>query len=960
MRTTIIPLILLLLVSSFALGQNNKGLAKGRIADSTGKAVSGVTVTVLTAADSLISDATQSDKAGDFEIKGLETGQYLLYITHLSYDAQYKPFSISTNSLSFDFGTIKLTSGGKLLEGVIIKQAPIVLKQDTVEYNANSFKVRENATVEDLLKKLPGVQVDKSGAVTAQGQQVTKVLVDGKPFFGNDPKLATQNLPSNIVDKVQVIDKKSDQAQFSGIDDGNTEKTINIVIKKDKRKGYFGKSSLGYGSNDRYESNLSFNKFNNGQQLSVIASLNNINKQGFSLMDIMDFSGGGGGGGMFGGGGGGGNNFGGAMQNVSMGRGGGGGMMSAFGIGGQSTGIISSQAVGLNYTDAWAKQLNVNMNYFYNNSITNNDRTSARQTFLPGDSGTLLNNQNVLSESRNTNHRLNMTMEWKIDSMNSLKFTPSFSFNERENNSTTSSVIDGKIRNKTNQIYNNLTDQPSFNGNLLFRHNFRRKGRTLSVNINKSNNLTTADGNNDFLRTIFLPGSIEANDTTRQINRQDNKGSVIGTRIVYTEPLSKTRYLELNYNYNRNINTSDRKTWDFNKLTGAFDKLNGPLSNVFDNSYITNAFGFNIRTVKKKYDYTVGLAIQNAALDSRNVIKDTLLKNSFNNFIPSATLNYNFSRVQRLRVGYRGSTRQPSLTQLQPIVDNSNPLYISQGNPDLGQEFTHNFNAFYSKFDMLSFKSFFTFLNFSTTQNKIVNSSTFPRFNGSPSGVQITKPVNANGFYNVVGNISMGFPFKKKKGLTINTATTFFLNRDVSFIDESKNYTHNLNLSQNLSLNYSYKELYDISFSAAGTYNQARYSIQKNNNSSFFNYTLSSDFNYNFKKNWSLQTDVDVNAYTGRGAAFNQTFGIWNASLSKSFLKKKEAVLKLTVYDILKQNRSINRTVGDGFIEDIQSQVLTRYVMLTFSYNLNRFGGRTNQFPARMPGMRQMRDMRVN
>lgn len=953
MRKILLILFSLFLTGGWAWGQGKTGTVKGRVADSTGKAMDGVTVTILYAKDSLIADGRMTNSSGQFEISAIESGDYLLYISSIGYAPVYKKFSIKPEALIADLGTVKLDIASKVLEGVTVIQAPITLKQDTVEYNAGSFKVRENASVEDLLRKLPGVQVDRQGNISAQGQTVTRVLVDGKPFFGNDPKLATRNLPSNIVDKVQVIDKKSDQAAFTGIDDGNTEKAINIVIKKDKRKGFFGKASAAYGTDNRYESNISFNRFNNGTQLSVIANANNVNKQGFTIMELMDFGGQGGSGmgRLFGDGGGGG-----MMSNFSSSRGGGG--MGMFGVGGPSGGIISSQATGLNYTDSWSKNLNVNANYFYNNSVTENDRISSRLNFLPGDSN-LLNNQRAISNSRFTNHRIYLTAEWKIDSFNSLKFTPSFIVNQNQSTSETISQVSGKINNATRQVFHNISEQPQMAGELLYRRSFRKKGRTFSINFNQQSNNSNGSGDNDFITEFTVPGPLLIRDTTSQIYRQDNDSRTWGSRVAFTEPLSKTRFLELSYRYNNNASNSDRKTWDRNKATGQYSLFNTQLSNVFANSYITNAVGLNIRTVKKTFDYTVGFTAQQASLSSTNRIKDTTIAKTFTNFFPNLMINLKQGRNRQVRINYRGSTRPPSLSQLQPIIDNTNPLYIRQGNPDLKQQFTNNINAFYSKFDFLSFKTFFAFVNLSTVSNKIVNSISYPTIGGSPSGLQVSKPVNANGAFNTAANLSFGFPFKGKKGLLLNTTTSGFYNRDISFINNARNLTHSLVVSQNLSLNYSYKEKYDFVINGGITYNSAKYSIQQAQNDDFFNYVFSVDFSYNFKGGWAFTTDMDMNSYAGRSAGFNQTFYLWNANLSKLLFKKKNGQITLTVYDLLKQNRSINRTVGDGFIEDVDAIVLTQYFTLGFTYNLGRFGGKGANNMMRMPGMRQMRDVRV-
>jgi hypothetical protein len=954
-------LLLLFIAPTVIFGQNQlkKGEIKGVITDETRKEkFPSATVVILNHKDSSVVAVTASDEQGRFYFSGIETGKYRLYITSIQFFPYSADFEISENNISKDFASITVRKGKTGEMATVVSDAPITIKQDTVEYRADAFKTRPNAMVEDLLKKLPGVQVDKNGNITAQGQTVTKILVDGKPFFGNDPKTATKNLPANIVDKVQVLDKKSDQSQFTGFDDGTTEKVINITIKKDKRKGIFGRIGLGAGTNDRYETNLSVNRFNNGEQMSLIGQANNINNEGFTFQDMMDFSGGMGGmGRVMGGGDGGG--MGGGMA-ISMTRTGSGGGMSFGGMnfGGPTTGIKATQAAGFNYSNSWGKKLNVSGSYFYNNSYGLNETFSSRQNF-PVD--TMFHNiTNQLSVSRNwrTNHRFNLDFDWNIDSFNSLLIRPAITFVQTRTQSETQSDISSfskDPRSGNTQKVNSFSEQPNFSGTLLWRHKTRVKGRTLSLRVNAGTNHTDGHGDNYNFQKTFSPFVFSR--TTDQVNYTDNNSNSYNARLSYTEPLSKTRLLELFYSYGRNNSHSGKETFR-RAPSGAYSILDSIFTNDFANIYENNVAGFNVQTKLKKYDYTLGVSVQQANLTSENVIKaSTIRQRNVFNFFPVARMNFNVGRNKNLRIQYRGSTNQPTASQLQPVADNSNPLSIKQGNPALKQEFSNNINLFYNKFDMIKMKTFLTFFNFSTTSNKITDSIV-----NLAAGIQSRKPVNVNGNWNAIGNFSFGIPVRKFKTTNINTGTSVFINKNANITDGRKNFTRLTNISQNLSIAYNRKDKLDIILSGSASYSNTHYTLGNIPTAESYTYNGSADVSYTFpKQSFTLQTDLDYNSYRGRSDGYNTEFILLNASVSKLFLKDKALEARFTAFDMLKQNKAINRSTQDTYIEDTRSNVLSQYFMLTLKYSLNKFGGKgsRNFTMPKIPGMRNMNYMRI-
>jgi hypothetical protein len=401
--------------------------------------------------------------------------------------------------------------------------------------------------------------------------------------------------------------------------------------------------------------------------------------------------------------------------------------------------------------------------------------------------------------------------------------------------------------------------------------------------------------------------------------------------------------LEFNYSYVKNRNESDREVFDFDSTHGKYSRLNFNQTNLFQNSNESNRLGTNFRVVKKKYNYQVGLATQRTTLESNNLSKKQLIQQTFTNLFPTASFNYQFARSKSLRFQYRGSTNQPSTTQLQETTEKNNPLYWTRGNSALKQEYDNNLSLSYNFFNMTSFKNYFFRVGYSNTSNKIVNNViSGPRVFKEDTilrGVQLTTPVNANGSYNVNGNANVGFPIKKMKGGNFNTTTSVRYGRDISFVDSAQNISKNLNLGETIHLGYTYKEKLDISIGASINYTKAQYSLNSNRNSSYYTYTASGDISYIFPRKFIVSTDIDFINNSGLASGFNQSYFLWNAGLSKQMLKNKRGELKLSVYDILKQNRSVSRNFGSNYIEDVENSAIQRFLLLSFTYNLNRMGG---------------------
>lgn len=924
----------------------NTPLIKGKLVDSLGKqSMKDASVSVLDIKDSTVEAFTLAKTDGVFELKGFGYGNYLLQISFNGYATIFKNVTITKEKPLLDLGAIFMKPQTSDLEGVVVKTSPVQIKGDTTEFNAGSFKTKPNATVEDLLKKLPGVQVEKDGTVKAQGQNVTRVLVDGKRFFGDDPKTATRNLPSDIIDKVQLYDAQSDQSAFSGFDDGNREKTLNIVTKKDRRKGYFGKLSVGAGNNERYANSISFNRFNGNQQISFIGQGNNINQQNFSIQDLLG-SLGSSGGGMFGGG-----------------RGGpirGGAAISNF-LTDNQPGISRTWAGGLNYNDVWSKKTSVSGSYFYNNLYNVNDNENYTETFVTNDSSQFNNSRN-LANYKNQNHRLNLEIDHKFDSVNSLLIRPNFSYQATDRNNETISILTkGKFTNlsEVQQIINTKSNGYNFGSTILYRHRFKKRGRTISVNLTPSLNYSNVDGTNVSFNDIYTSNGL-VKDTINQITSTDREGKSFNSNVSYTEPIGKKGQVELSYAYSYSNNLSDQQTYRFNKNTNAFDIVVPNLTNKFNNTNVSNRFNLNYRfQVNKELSYTVGLGVQFAELTSINNTKGTNLSNNFTNYFPNLQIQYSKNRTKNLRFNYRGRTNAPSITQLQDVIDNSNQLNIRNGNAALRQEFVHNFSLFFGNFDMVAFKNVFASINASFTNDKIGNRVTQNNTNQPIlidgimliPGAQYSKPVNINGAMNVTGFFNYGFPLKKPKS-NINLTTTVSYLRDVNLFNNQKNITNNYVLSERINYTINVKEQFDLNFASTSTYTFARYTLNTQQNGDFFNQIFSIEPTYSTKNGWIFGSDFDLTITRGQASGFNQTIPLWNASIAKTIFKKKDGEIKVSVFDLLNQNRSITRTVEQNFIQDTRTTVLTQYFMLSFTYNLRNFAGKgQQQMPPFMRGM---------
>ena len=894
----------------------------GVVVDSDGKPLESAACVLLNSSDSSLINFSRSNTEGVFKLKNIPVGTaYTLRVTYVGYEPFLQDIPKDFKAETLDAGAIRMVSLSKMLDAAVVtgQRNAVTFKNDTTEFDAAAFRVQPNATGEDLLKKLPGVEVDKDGNVKAQGEQVKQILVNGKKFFSNDPKIATQNIPAGAIKKVQVFDKKSDQAEFSGVDDGQRDKTINFELKDEYSKGTFGNITAGAGTDERYTLKGGINKFSKGQQLSVLGLGNNINKQGFSFEDYSSYTG--------------------MSQRMA-----GGGAVRVEISGdnssvpldfGRNSGFTTTWAGGVNFNKQLSPKTEINTNYFYNNSDKNFDKTTDRQNFLPN--RTYNTNSRSNSNSLNDNHRLNLVLDHKLDSFNTLKLTSSFSITTNKSTSesqTSTSNADKLLENFGNRLNFTEGSGMNLNNSLLWRHRFQKKGRTLTANFNynqgqsKQNNDLNAV--NDFYDTDTGTSNLIRRDSTVQTDDRVNDRNTYGTSLTYTEPIAKRTFLEFTYSYRKTNNDADRKV---DTIRNGEHYFNSTLSNVFNNDFIYHRGGINLRYTKKEINFSTGVQYQESLLRGLNVTKNTETKpNPFRNFLPTARFSYEFTSSQRIGLDYDTDVREPSIDQLQPISDNSDPLNIYQGNPALNPEYNHRLRLRYNNFNQANMHSFFSNINFNYTLDKIVNEQVVTR-----NFVRITRPVNVKDAFSTNGFVGYNFPINPKLRFSFNDNTSF--NRGISLVNQAENITKRLTSTNNVRLDYRLLDSFDFSIGARVSYNNTAYSLQKSLNRTYFTHEYEASFNITLPWNLRLVSDFNYQFYTGQDFGANQSIPIWNAAISKLLFKNKKGELKLAVLDILNKNTGFTRTTDANYIQDEFTASLRRYAMLSFTYAINPLMG---------------------
>ena len=927
---------------------------RGKLQDKTDRLpLSGATVKITVQNDSTSQRNTISGRDGSFEFRELLPQTYILKITSIGHETDSQVVVLTDSSR--DLGIIAMAKQAKLLEEVTIKAVtpPVKQKADTLEYSASAFKVNPDANAEDMVKKMPGVTVDK-GTVTAQGEQVRKVTIDGREFFGDDATAALRNLPAQVIDKIQVFDRMSDQAQFTGFDDGSTAKSINIVTRADMRNGQFGRLYAGYGTDDRYSAGGNVSFFKGNRRISLVGLSNNINQQNFSTQDLLGVTSNQNRGGQGRGGGGprgGGNRGGGSPRG---GGGGFGGNNSDNFLVGQQNGISKTNSFGINFSDLLSKKFEISGSYFFNNNNNTNREVSTREYFGSVDS-IRVDNERSVSNSRNTNHRLNLRLEYKIDSNNSLIITPNVNLQSNRSVNTFEARNVFKPDNPISTSINNnnsLSEGYNISNGILYRHAFAKRGRTISLNLN------TRFSKNDresYVTAInnFYKGTLPTEtDSLRQYADQATNGYQLSANIAYTEPVGKKGQLQINYSPSYSKNKADQQTFHFNEGQGKYSLFDTSLSNKYDNDYIAQRGGISYRIGDRDNMFSVGASYQHARLEGDQFFPVTAsISKKFSNILPELIWRKKLSAKSNLRLFYRSSTNEPSITQLQNVINNNNPLYITTGNPDLQQQYTHRLVSRYSFTNSAKLSSLFANLFIEKTDDYIGNLVYFADSDTALTptvtlrqGSQFSKPVNLNGYWSVRSFLTYGMPLKFLKsnlnwnaGFSWSKLPGIVKLQGMKSIQETFSNTYNYNIGAVLASNIS--EFVDFNLSYSANFNVVKSTLEPDLDNNYFNHSAGFQLNLLSKNGWLFQNDLSNQYYEGLSDGFNQNFWLWNVSAGKKFLKDQKGELKLSVFDLLKQNRNINRTVTESYTEDVQNQVLQQYFMLTFSYRLRNFGG---------------------
>jgi hypothetical protein len=880
-------------------------------------------VALLTPVDSILYRFTRSDKKGNFNFKNVKAGNYILMTSHYQYGDYVDPIIVKESENRLE--NIILKSKIELLHEVVIRSGSIRIKGDTTSYRASDFVVSANANVEELLKKLPGIQVDKNGTIKAMGETVQKVLVDGEEFFGDDPGMAVKNLRADAVKEVQVFDKKSDQAEFTGIDDGDRKKTINLKLKEDKKKGYFGKidgaNEPFTGADSRYNSNLMFSSFKGKRKLSAFLLNGNTGQDGLGWED--------------------GEKFGGREDNFSMNMDDDGNMNYEW-TGGNNdgeprvntqNGFIKNTNAGLQYSNKWNDKQNLNVSPKFNKQIYTNNNSRISQTQV-GD--TQLNeNRSIVSNVNRSNFKLNAVYDVKLDSINSIKFTAKTNFYNTESDEFTNGAttgVGGLLKNKQEKTFTTNSDKTALFASILYKHKFAKARRTFSVN--SSWNTLNTDSNN-FLKSSnesYVDGVFATKEDVDQNKIGENRSQNISVNTTYTEPIGKKFALQFAHLITFNSGENNQLTYDYSDSTGKYDVVVNSLSNQFKQTITTNQPNVKLSYNSKKVNYSFGSGFGFTSFDLLDKTMKKEYKRNYTNFFPSASFSYKYKNNGNLRVNYQGSTRQPTLDQLQPLTNNQDFFNQTLGNPDLKQSFTNSIGISQNSYNMLSETQIYQSISLRTTTNLI----SYNRDIDPETAKTISTPINTNG--NLSANFYFGYGFKVKKiDLHVNLNPSVSYSKSILSINNKINNSKTLTSGFSIYLSKSKEKKYE--FSLSNNFSNNRNTTSLNDEIKSFNTNnLNLDIGVYFAEKWKLSTDYNLNTRQ-KTVDFqtNLTNQLWNARLQRTF-KNDEFTAYFMVNDILNQNIGIQRNVYENTISQEQNDRLKRYAMIGFTWNFKNKG----------------------
>ncbi|HVZ26472.1 MAG TPA: outer membrane beta-barrel protein [Sediminibacterium sp.] len=906
---------------TFSTAWCQQSSVKGTITDTLNKQnLSNAVISVLRAKDSILLRYSRSDLQGHFTVQGLPAIPVVVLVTYPNYADYTDTFTIAAGK-DLNLGTIPLITKAHLLEEVVVKQTvgAIKMKGDTMEYKADSFHVEANANVEELLKKMPGIQVDKNGQITAQGQKVQKVLVDGEEFFGDDPTLVTQNIRADMVDKVQVYDKKSEQAAFTGIDDGEKTRTLNLKLKDDKKKGFFGKADLGAGTEGYYNEQLMFNRFRKKEKFSAFGILSNTGKTGLNWQDQRSY----------------GDN----STNIAFMDGGdvvfmgsGGDDLEGWGGNYNGQGYPKVKTGGLHYDNKWNDdKQTINGNYKILNLGVTGSNTTSTQYILPDT--VYYNNQTQQFKNEITRNKLNGSYAIDFDSTSNLKILADGGFDHKITNNLYTSdarASDQSLVNQGNRSINTVGDNNSFNTSLLWRKKLKKKGRTISLNV-KENYSTTVSTGYLYADNQYYKGGIQVGQQiTDQLKTTNTKALAFDSRLTYTEPLSKVSSLIVNYGITLNNSSSTRNS--FNKSgTGKYDTIDSVYSNDYTYNILTQRGGLNYSMIKKKVRVNLGNSVGYTSYNQVDHQNNLTGNRNFVNWFPNANMSYSFTSQRQLSLYYNGSTSQPSLQQIQPLKTNDDPLNIVVGNPDLKPSFRNNISLSYYDFKAMAGKDFYMSANFSSTNNAFANKEIVDSI-----GRRYSQAINVDGNRNYSIYANYGFKFKKTN---IGLNTNYNASRFVNIVNNLENITNSQTVSFGTYVARQVEKVYDNSISANASYTTSTSSIQSNISTHYWTFNISPNFDFYLPGKTQLHTECDF-IFRQKTSAFDQNNNVilWSGWIGKKLLKGDAMLIKLQANDILNRNIGFNRSVNTNFITQNTYSTIQRYFMLSLVWNFKSGG----------------------
>ena len=858
--------------------------------------------------DSTMVKGTTTDMNGVFNIKGVKAGKYLLRFSYLGYNDVIKHVTVGEDGRDVNMGVVTMDPNTIMLKEAVVVgvKTAITVKEDTVEFNADSYKTQANAVVEDLLKRLPGVEVGTDGKITANGKEVKKILIDGKEFFSDDPTVASKNIPADMINKLQVIDRKSDLARLTGVDDGDDETVINLTVKKGMNNGWFGTVNAGYGTDKRYAGNVMINHFRDGNQFTILGGGNNTNNLGF-----------------------------------------GDGASGRFQRWGGDRGVTTSQYAGLNFNVGSKEDdhFRVGGDIMYSHS-DRDTRTRTSRQYLLQDS-TSYEDGNTVARDKGHNIRGDFRIKWEVDSNNTIDFRPNFSFNfnKSERGDTSSLFAGDPARTAVNRSLSNFfNDGKSFEWGtrLIYNHKVAsHPGRSQSLMLNYRYSNVREDADTYTNNTYFL-----LDDQDQLIDQTANnrrKTHNITGRISWTEPIGdvkNARFLEFSYRGNYRYTTSDKMVYD-NERSGIWPggtitdtEWNESLSNSFRNTFFNQEFSAGFRQVRKAYNLNVGISVNSAMSKSKDLInsaRDIAARWAWS-VAPYARFRYKFTETRNLNFFYRMRANQPSITQLQPVADESNPKNIIICNPELKPSFNHNINLRFGDFAQGAQRSIMAMMNVDFAQNSIVSDVTTDELTGG----RITSYTNVGGVWSAMAMNMLSFPFGASKVwyFTSHMFTRYGVTKSVTNGIENRSNTWFINYSPGLAFRNS---VFDIELRPRYSFQNTTTSVLKSNTRNIHTWGGMFDGTYSAPFGLVVSTDLRYSTTSGYSDGYNSDQWIWNGSIAYQFLKDKQAALTISVYDILGQRKNIFRNVTGDYIEDVFYNSLGRYGMVTFTYRFNTF-----------------------